>query len=85
METGILFEVKSEEIMASEETNIILLALAVFIALIALGVLYRCQFSRNKSLSVVILVIVCITLLFAHFVNQYQNVGYWMGKSSEKN
>ena len=70
--------------MVSDGINIVLLVLAVFIALIALGLLYRCQFSRNKSLSVVILVIICVILLFAYFVNQYQNCCYWR-KSSEKN
>ena len=80
----LLFQVKSAEIMVFDRINIILLVLAMFIALIALAVLYQCQFSRIKSLSVVILVIICVILLFAYFVNQYQNCCYWR-KSSEKN
>ena len=80
----LFFQVKSAEIMVFDRINIILLVLAIFIALIALAVLYQCQFSRNKSLSVVILVIICVILLFAYFVNQYQNCCYWR-KSSEKN
>ena len=80
---------RNKETMDTDGLNICLLVLAVFMALIALGVLYRFQFSKTQSLSIVILVFVCITLLFTYFVIQHRNIGRigWgrEGKNSEKN